>query len=581
MPTSLRGVGSPSRKKKRQPPPVPPTPSRSVVFKPTPAQQENVIRGAKFGVVKPWEVPPPKPPPTPRRRIVSPQPTGFAAAIRPRATPWTVRSPADIPFRTGTILPTPPSIPDRPRPSPAQRTQRQRDSLYRDAVHSPVSGAVRGRVARSMTNEERRQYHEGLKPPPGSVLYGGTLYTPQRASFIPESWPGGHYFSEEGPVGRGITGAISGLPAMTNAIWSALYADIANPDRTRFPGSHLYDLAGELSAQTLLSAERVAGSPTLQHPFRPGAAAAYWKQNPIESLLTTSAVLAGPLRAASIGRLTSSIMEANPEMSLFEATRLARHESYRPGYLAAKNIEGGLPPRTMRATVAGGGEVPTVGKPLATTPLGRAAQAVYDRHSARIDPEARVIGRFSEQRRTVKIMAKRQNEAVEHAQLLVTQVAQEVGKYVRGTRRERLAALLSRRGADLGKQRARAAGLVYGLQGPAGETSLNVLHAARNDLQRILDEGGKEIPSRARVNVEKQMDRIDQTLERMGLGVDENAVHWTELRNLLHSLGWDPAAIEDTMQLEKHNARVWARQKPGRNPSDYLDAPDGRNMGAF
>ena len=456
-----------------------------------------------------------------------------------------------------------------------------------------------------MTNEERRQYHEQLPHlAPGQMLIGG----------IPTSLarPPLESLAETGRVGAGITRVISGIPALAGQAGTAIGEDFYDayrnaydlirgnqipPDRQHWT-PHTAQLTAELVTEmaksmntTLPVVPSVAQLQALAHgdiseymrltEARRKQAIQMMKDYPVESALNISAVAAPFLRAGSIGALSRSIMEANPEIGLVEATRLARRESYRPGFLAAQGIEGGLPDRALTARVPGGGEVRVVGKPLATTPLGRAAQAVYDRHSARIDPEARLVGRFSEQRRAVRVIEKRQAEAVQRAELLVTQVAQEVGKYVRGTRAERVAALLGRGGADLGKQRARAAGLVYGLQGPAGETSLNVLHAARNDLQRILDEGGKEIPSRARVNVEKQMDRIDQTLERMGLGVDENAVHWTELRNLLHSLGWDPAAIEDTMQLEKHNARVWARQKPGRNPSDYLDAPDGRNMGAF
>jgi len=584
---------------------VPPTP------KPTAAQQDAAIFSAKMTQVKPWQVRPPAPPPRPRRQVVSPQPKpSFRSAISPPLTSWGARSPATIPFRTGTILPT---TPDIPYPTTAQRqrtrTQQRRDDLYKASQKSVISQQAQQKLASNMSNQEKDLYqrlHPTTLGPHQRIIHG-------RLVQMSVATPPLKSLAETGRVGAGINRLISGIPSSIGALGTAVGEDVYDQYRNAYDLAHgnqipadrrtwhlhtadvLKDI-GVGTAQGLMTDVGInsrkgweallrGDMTTFTHEQRKAKQRAQQAliQDPVGWTVNVGAAVAAPLRLGSISALSKDIMEANPGMGIVRATRLARHESYRPGYLAAHGIEGGMDPRTLTADVEGGGTITTpAANPLATTPLGRAAQRVYDAHTARIDPNTRIIGRWSEQNRAVRAIEKQQTASVERAQLAVNQIAQEVGKYVRGTRRERLAAVIGRRTeADLGKQKARAAGLVYALQGPAGETARATLRATREDLQQILDEGGREIPTKARIRVERQMGVLDQELQKMGLGIDETAPGWTEMRNMLHGAGASAVQVENQMQLMKQAARVWAKGKLGRDPSDFLMAPDGANVGAF
>ena len=314
-----------------------------------------------------------------------------------------------------------------------------------------------------------------------------------------------------------------------------------------------------------------------------------WTKKPFTALLNVYPGVSAGYRTVEFPTLVRRIARANPSMSKAAVLRAARKESYVPGYGARKGkYKGGIPDRLLTGKIVSDeGEVlgtfKAPARPPSRSAAGRALQNKYDRWSRSEGVLAPgrlpLTKRFSELHRAARARQRKNTLESERIRTKLIQQTAPIEKYIRqsglGTPVKNV--LLGR----LAENRARISETFYGPQGPSGIDVTETLKAVSNDLKSIAREGGQEIPTDKKLDIDKELRRIDIRLENQGPTVRFGTGLWADAANLMRDAGYTQEQIEVNLELAAGAARAWAKREPGRDPNDWLGSPEGRDITGF
>ena len=314
-----------------------------------------------------------------------------------------------------------------------------------------------------------------------------------------------------------------------------------------------------------------------------------WTKRPFTAGLNVYPAASMGMRIAEIPALVRSISKANPQMSRAAVLKAARKESYVPGYGELKGTwKGGIPRRLLTGKIVADGEVKGTFKAPARPPsrstLGRKVfQGGYDKWSRSEGilgaGQIKGAGRFTETRRAARALQRRRTLEWEKLRVTALQQMDPIEKYIRGSKLP--VVTKTRHLKVLAEHRARLAETFYGPQGPRGLPVEEMLGAVSEDLKGIAREGGMDIPTNKLEKIDKALARIDRGLDKQGPRVHFGQGRWAEAANMMREAGYANAQITDNLELAAAVARAWAKREPGRDPNDWIDSPEGRNVAGF
>ena len=313
-----------------------------------------------------------------------------------------------------------------------------------------------------------------------------------------------------------------------------------------------------------------------------------WSEKPVTTAINVIPGINVASRAGGFTMIAARMARLNPDLPRHVILNAARKESYVPGWAARQGIKGGIPPKVFTGKIfdPDTGELMDTYKAPARawsrTPVGRAAQRAG--HAAGKEwtlPSGRVVkaGPLSETARAAAALNKRRGMEWERARVSAIQQMGPITRYVQTAKIPK--AMKDRYLNAIAEHRTRLAETFWGPQGPHRASPEDILEAVANDLRTMSEEGGLDIPTKKKAAIDKELDKLDRTLRKLGLPIDESAGMWGQAQDLMREAGRPEPEIRTYLELAKARARVWASEAEGREPQDWLDSEDGRNLAGF
>jgi len=390
-------------------------------------------------------------------------------------------------------------------------------------------------------------------------------YARQQVASMTKPRKGKSFFGFMENLGETVPQLIGGSAELGKQVGLAAYHDIKAGRGITKPGGLL---VGKSEGGDLIKAQVAAIPGQIKLLADPNE----WYEHPGFQILNTAGLVLPAARAASIGRLATTIRAANPGMSVLRANKAAVAESFHPGFAASKGIKGGIAPRRIEGKY---GAAP--GRMPSRQPIVRGGQKAIDQLSEAIDvrnPE-RI---FSASRRAQAAARRNAIRETRRTRAARQRMEEIITQAITPSKRGRAARAF---GLSTKVDPAVGAALVAALEGPAGRSVREATEIRIKQLNSVLEQNQDLRPMRDQIDqlhaerqalteagedtgaVDAQITRQQDALDFL-LGKNVAPVTGSPIRDLVHK------TMTQTLGKERANQsiKLWDARARAASPDD-------------